>query len=752
MTAELSYLFSAANGATVDTGNTQIMTAGYSTVGHGGAVYVNDTAVTNAFMTANPRWSFIAADGRGFRLNEAIPDITMFGAVADDATDCYQAIIACLAYMDKYGITNMNWPEGKFYCSDTIQIKQQVILSGPSAGQEPGVFGTDNNYLRFPANKGGLCFNRYDMLGDAIVAGGGRADASIVRGLHLKGGGGDANQTYSGIKTGCRIKVEDCLIHGFAGHGIFIKGNGGGNANCWRIDTVRLWGNGKSGLRATGADANAGISTLVDASNNAEWGIHDDSFLGNKHDGFHMEFNTLGAWKTDGDSGIFEMHGYTEPGQPVAQASPKTTWSGNQFAEVVGEGTGLRSEGLDGGGLGSTRGYYNRKLVGDEFIYTMMGTDPSQAQHQRFIAYGSDWGIKSEAGGAGAGGRLFLQQANAGRAWTIGGAGFYRAPYAFAPRNLLLTRHGDGDFNTFGRRLALVATAADLNGVTVEVGDTFPLHSPVLGGPDRLIATNYGPVGTGSGVVTPSGIVGGIQMTAFTDLASTATLAETVTYLKALVGKLRASRQMSSSAPYAEFDFAFDPKNGFYRNGGLLTTDVTAMPGYSFTGTGPSITLGIGYSADTGDKLSFSRTVQAAPMLLYAVGTTVPQAGQSDILAELQNAGVTLRHILLRWGDSNLGTSSSLTGNDYAERFVPGATRIAMATWWDGTNHWLMVKVGTLVFPAVPLGAAASASYDRVAVGASGYANEEFGGNVEFVGIRYGMFSAADVTAILTAA
>ena len=80
--AGFAALFSAAGGMAVGTGITRIRTSGYSADGLGGADYIYDAAVNAAYVTANPRAAFLAADGRGFKLDPT-QRLTphMFGAV-----------------------------------------------------------------------------------------------------------------------------------------------------------------------------------------------------------------------------------------------------------------------------------------------------------------------------------------------------------------------------------------------------------------------------------------------------------------------------------------------------------------------------------------------------------------------------------------------------------------------------------------------------------------------------------------------
>lgn len=65
---------------------TQVRTPGYSTAGKGSALYYYDATVDSAYVTANPRTSFLAADGRGFRLSLERVTPFMFGALGG-ATD-----------------------------------------------------------------------------------------------------------------------------------------------------------------------------------------------------------------------------------------------------------------------------------------------------------------------------------------------------------------------------------------------------------------------------------------------------------------------------------------------------------------------------------------------------------------------------------------------------------------------------------------------------------------------------------------
>jgi hypothetical protein len=66
---------------TIGAGEEVVETTGYSVIGVGGAHYVHDAAVNAAYVLANPRTSFLSVDGRGWRLNESEPEVTMFGCL-----------------------------------------------------------------------------------------------------------------------------------------------------------------------------------------------------------------------------------------------------------------------------------------------------------------------------------------------------------------------------------------------------------------------------------------------------------------------------------------------------------------------------------------------------------------------------------------------------------------------------------------------------------------------------------------------
>ena len=309
----LDLTFAAASVAPIGATVMGVETNGHSTAGTGAARYVYDAAVNAAFVAAHPSWSFLAANGRGFRLCADVLQLEYFGAIPGDfatgvSADCIPAWNAAMDYLDHYprnvaiaayeGTREILFPGHQYFFSDTLQLKRALRLRGMGCGAPGGI----STMLRFAADKAGIVVNRYNTLGDAeaspTTTGG---DGSIIEGFYLFGGGGAPNLLKSGVRMRARATVRDCLIGNFAGAGVCISADTSvaasdpyhGNANNWRIDMVRCQVNKYGGVYVSGGDANAGVAILVDASQNGRFGIRDSAFLGNTWVGCHADGNGL---------------------------------------------------------------------------------------------------------------------------------------------------------------------------------------------------------------------------------------------------------------------------------------------------------------------------------------------------------------------------------------------------------------------------------------------------------------------------
>jgi len=310
----LTLAFTSAAGAAIGETATGLETVGYSAPGIGAARYVYDAAINSVFVAAHPAWSFLVADGRGFRLAEDVLQLEHFGAVPGDyssgaGADCLPAWNAAMDYLDFYprnvgsvsviyeGAREIVFPGAQYFFSDTLNLKRTLRLTGMGGS----FFGGDATILRWPVGKAGIVVNSYNTLGsgveDPYTT---SASGSIIRGFKLRGGFAGAEGEYHGIRLRARGAIEDCAIENFAGDGVHIwasSGAGGateGNANNWSINRCRTAGC-RDGLFVSGGDANAGMATALDSSANRRWGINDRSFLGNTYIGCHSADNGIVA-------------------------------------------------------------------------------------------------------------------------------------------------------------------------------------------------------------------------------------------------------------------------------------------------------------------------------------------------------------------------------------------------------------------------------------------------------------------------
>lgn len=305
----LSLTFAAAAGAAIGASVTAIETAGHVTPGIGGARYVYDGAVNAAFVTAHPAWSFLAADGRGFRLNEDVLQLEYFGAIPGDyasgtGTDCYPAWLAMVDYQDAYprniiapyykATREVIFPGHQYYFSETLNLKHSFQLRGLDNGFPAG----NATILRWPAGKTGIRSNAYNTTGlitEGVPTTGGQSE---LRGLTLMGGYAGVEGEFHAVQMRGTMTIRDMMIQDWQGDGVHIEagaGTGGsteGNANAFKLNDLRIQ-RCRNGVYCDGADTNAGIGIGIDTSANRQWGIWDSSFLGNCWIGCHSDSNGL---------------------------------------------------------------------------------------------------------------------------------------------------------------------------------------------------------------------------------------------------------------------------------------------------------------------------------------------------------------------------------------------------------------------------------------------------------------------------
>lgn len=289
--------------------------------------------------------TFSMIDGAWVNILDFIPQ-SEHAAIVDQTSiyDCYTAITAAIESVTyktlgtyKQGPT-VYFPAGLYNVGTTINLKRTVQLIGENSGQSFSFAAQ----LKFASGVAGIIVNAYNTFGNGLESpptyG---ADASIIQGLKIIGGGGT---TANGIWLRARATIRNCQIGGFSGIGVKILASSGGsassegNANLWRMEGCTVNLNGSHGIYVDGADVNAGYAYSIDCSDNGGWGIWDSSFLGNTYIACHTADNTLGAYKSDDPNAKNVFVGcYSESGQPTSSmVFPAMVISGLHGAGIVG--------------------------------------------------------------------------------------------------------------------------------------------------------------------------------------------------------------------------------------------------------------------------------------------------------------------------------------------------------------------------------------------------------------------------------
>jgi hypothetical protein len=215
----------------------------------------------------------------------------------------------------------IRFPIGHFYFGSKIELKTTVIIEGQGVGIAGGI----PTKLRFATD--GIVVNIYDTLNGGIESPGTTgAGGTIIRNLMLTSSA--SSGAHDGIWLRGRATIEQVAVANFPRHGIRIEAEGlgaaaavRGNANGWRVTNCRLTGNRDCGLFVSGGDVNAGMGVGIDSSFNGNWGIWDNSFLGNSYSGCHADYNGL-------------------PGLSVGRTAPSVvTYNGRYYAVVPGQDT-----------------------------------------------------------------------------------------------------------------------------------------------------------------------------------------------------------------------------------------------------------------------------------------------------------------------------------------------------------------------------------------------------------------------------
>ncbi len=304
--AGYSALFSAAPGMVVGTGITRIRTSGYSADGIGGADYIHSASVTSGTVAANPRTQFLAADGRGFKLDVTqLLTAEMFGAKVNDSSAQAANLAAIKAALEFFPTANSQYSPtihlgpGIYYISDTLEPQAVWHLKGQGSGiYTGGTQGVNTTRLIAPAGKTVVRFSAATFGTNGYVGGigGVSSGGSIIEGISIEQSGSPSDLTAHGIHARATPIIIDCVGVNLGGDFIHIRGstipeNTGnfGSPNQWRVINCTAHSCGGNGLYVEGADANAGYSIGFDTRPEVlGCGILDRSQLSNAHYGVHL--------------------------------------------------------------------------------------------------------------------------------------------------------------------------------------------------------------------------------------------------------------------------------------------------------------------------------------------------------------------------------------------------------------------------------------------------------------------------------
>lgn len=273
-----------------------------------------------------------------------------YGAVADGVTDDSAAFVAAIAYLKTLAINSgsarLFVPAGDYYLgSTTLDLTHAFIFEGEGNGMVGGIptrLKWDGSVpcirLQYTITEG----NRQ------IVASHSQAAGMVFRGLHINGGG-TATATAHAFDLMTRASFYDCQAYNCGGNGWNIVATAGGgagaegNANCFAIYFCSAY-SCKNGIYLFGADANAGTVTGGDYSQNREWGINDESFLGNTYTGVHTAGNTSGPFRTTNvnSSSVF-VGCYTESDQTGPDFAENTLVIGGTWGSGIADGVYLKA-------------------------------------------------------------------------------------------------------------------------------------------------------------------------------------------------------------------------------------------------------------------------------------------------------------------------------------------------------------------------------------------------------------------------
>jgi len=291
------------------------------------------------------------ASGAWVRKYSGLASVRWFGAAGDDATNDGAAFTGAVAHLKSTkrasaygeGSGGLFVPAGKYFLgTTTIDLTHGLRIVGESLGEAGG----QASQLRWSAGATGIRVQRFNTSGASGTYSGvpnsNGGDASIIEKLELKGGYTNSDAECHAVHLRARATLRDLYIENWQGDGIYANctaGSGGateGNANNIEASRIMIAGC-RNGVSLNGADVNAGAFTAISAMGNRQWGINDNSFLGNTFVACHASTNAAGPYRTSNLNAVSTfVNCYSEADQPASSFVNRTLVLGG----LHGAGTG----------------------------------------------------------------------------------------------------------------------------------------------------------------------------------------------------------------------------------------------------------------------------------------------------------------------------------------------------------------------------------------------------------------------------
>lgn len=354
-------LFTALAALAIPLGTTLIQTSGHSVAGKGHAIYVEDTTLDDAAVTAMPQARVKTQNNRYFRLSyEQFHNPQMLGALADDdietGTDDYLAFTAARDFLQSIAID----PSAGGYYTGTphldligcyflnpaahgatsLDFFANTQLIGHGSGRS-GPGGGAASQLRFGANSHGLIPQFPNTNGVTGVDAGTHKGTPgfTMRGFKIKGSFAGAEGDWHGFVPRTIVNLDDIYIYnwpgegikGWAGNVIGVVGTLSGNLSTSSFRRVKIEGcRGAADMR--GGDANVINWTGCEFYQNRWFGYLDDNGAGsNTVVGCHAASNGVvtGVWAQTQCSYVGYRYAARQGGDPTIAPSGTTDDTAN---------------------------------------------------------------------------------------------------------------------------------------------------------------------------------------------------------------------------------------------------------------------------------------------------------------------------------------------------------------------------------------------------------------------------------------